>query len=292
MPEKHTPQNAMQKPDAAESYRIGRILLYLGAALAVLLISAFYLDGCEKDESSARLSAQVDTSAAKQLQALRVDQFHDSIANVAVRMQLNDVSAKLDKQRDSTAWLQEINARHMEGRKQMDKLFLLSLNGQKEAFRDMLNRKLDSLAGRIDTLTGLQSDMARMLVDSAYMGRLAKTSLRQVTGVIKPRTEWVDYEVVFSKTLEGADTIYILPTIRNEFEVQVTKSVPARKRKAGYVIIDVTERNPYAVQGQKTFRLPILPNAKKQKGSGKVRHKTKRTQTVNWFDRAINYLFR
>lgn len=234
-----------------------RILLYLGAAIVLLVMAALFLDGCEKDGSIGHVSAQVDTSAARQVRMMKAARFHDSIASVAVIMQLSEVSATLAKQKDSTAWLQKINAQHLNDRQRLDKVFMAGLNGQKQAFSNMMDEKLDSMVARIDTLTAIQSGMAKLLGDSALTGRMAKASFDQLYKTASLKNEWFDSETLFGKSDSGKEQASVVPLFKNKTGVEVYKYVAPKKGVAGVVGVNVTEANPYAAIGAQNFELSI-----------------------------------
>ena len=261
-----------------DNYRMGRALLYLGAALSVVVLSAFFLDGCEKDRSIGHVSAQVDTSAARQVRMLMSDRFHDSIASVAVMMQLGEVSETLARQKDSTAWLQKINAQHLQDRQQMDRVFLMGLNGQKQSFSDMMDAKLDSMVARIDTLTAIQSGMARLLGDSALTGRMAKASFEQLYKTASLKNEWFSSETLFGKSDSGREQASVVPLFNNKTNAVIYKYTPPKKGRAGSVGINVTEANPYAATGAQNFELAIPALKGKPKKSKGVRHKKQNTR--------------
>ena len=260
------------------NYRMGRALLYLVAALSVVVLSAFFLDGCEKDHSINHVSAQVDTSAARQVRMLRADRFHDSIADVAVMMRLSEVSETLARQKDSTAWLQQLNAQHLYDRQRLDKVFLLGLNGQKESFKDMMDAKLDSMVARIDTLTAIQSGMSKLLGDSALTGRMAKASFEQLYKTASLKNEWFSSETLFGKSDSGGEQASVVPLFINRTNAVIYKYTPPRKGRAGSVGINVTEANPYAATGAQNFELAIPALKGKPRKSKGVRHKKQDTR--------------
>lgn len=255
-------------------------LLYLILTIIFLGLLMFNLDACHKDRQLISVQAQ-GIAASKQMQ----NGFDQSQAQYQrVLDALQQAKLELLRSRDSTQLFQTLNTQHIEERKRVDKVFLHNMQAMSDSTQTHFQHKIDSMNSQLERMITVQQDFAKTIADTAYTGKIAAASLKSLTGIVRQKSKWIDYEIVTKQTDSGKDTLYILPTIRNSMDVkaELIKEKKGLFKKDRSVHVIVQESNPYMATGAVEYYIPIShPPKKKATKLKAVNHKPKRPKKSN-----------
>lgn len=261
-------------------------LLYLILLIIFLGLLMFNLDACHKDKQLVSVQAQ-GVAASKQMQ----NGFDQSQAQSMAQYErvldaLQQAKLELLRSRDSTQLFQTLNTQHIEDRKRVDKVFLHNMQAMSDSTEAHFQNKIDSMNNQLERMITVQQDFAKTIADTAYTGKIAAASLKSLTGIVRQKSKWIDYEIVTKQNDSGKATFNIVPTIRNQMEVkaELVKEKKGFFRTDRSVRVSVTENNPYMTTGIKEFYIPVSqPQKKKATKLKSVNHKpykAKKSQRV------------